>query len=133
MNWLRNRLRAWLGVTDPTDMVPFAQSLVNLEKHLNGIVAVLENIKARKFETRINTLESRTDPALELVYGRIDGLDIITQAHAEELADIRKLKGELQGILQEVREVRETINDPKRVPIRTRNGSQMRQLMEQEP
>ena len=74
MNWLRDRLRAWLGIT------------------------ALENLRP---------------------YG-------------DELKETRKLQAELRAMLQEVKEVREMLHDPKRIPIKTRTTQQYRALMEVE-
>ncbi len=84
MNWLRNRLRAWLDV-------PSGQYLRDLSR-------------------RIEEIEKQPT-----------------------FADISRKQFEIENALREFKEVRDQMLDPKRVPIRMRNGSQMRQLMEQEP
>ncbi len=73
---IRAWFRVWLGVPD---MVPYTQSLVNLEKH------VMETLK---------------------------------------------LQGELRAMLQELKELREMVNNPKLRPIVARTSQEYRKLME---
>ncbi len=95
MNWLRNRLRAWLGIP-----------AIELRLHsLPGDVIVLQRKVA----------------------------DLENPPNQPTWADISRKQFEIENALREFKEVRDQMLDPKRVPIRTRNGSQMRQLMEQEP
>ena len=75
VNWLRNRLRAWLG---------------------------------------IDAIEARANEAITIAD-----------------ASIAK-RNELNTALQQVNEVRELLQDPKRVPIRTTRSAQFRALMEAE-
>ena len=69
----------------------------------------------------ITTLEAR----VVLPQNTVDGLATMNRqvlaAHAEANA-----------LLTEVRQLREMVSDPKRIPIKTRNGTQFRALMEQE-
>lgn len=50
----------------------------------------------------------------------------------QSFANIQKLASELRAALQQVNEVREMIQDPKRAPIKTRSFQQFRNLMEAE-
>jgi hypothetical protein len=42
------------------------------------------------------------------------------------------LHGELNAALQEMRQLREMVSDPKKIPLQTRNSRQFRALVEQE-
>jgi hypothetical protein len=60
-----------------------------------------------------------------LAWERINAIEV-------EHSALSKKQAELSAILQEVRQLREMLADPKRQPITTRTASQYRTLMEQE-
>ncbi len=83
MSWLRNHLRAWLG---------------------------------------ISLAQERADLALKRI-GELEKL----------VGSVISKSAELSSALQQVNEVREMIQDPKRQAIKTRSFQQFRNLVEQEP
>ena len=96
MNWLRARLRKWLGI-------------VPLELHCGKVFP------------RVDLLEERDRLAWERIVA-------IEQQHSE----ISSKQNELKAILAEVRQLRELLTDPKRVPVVAKTTHQFRALMEQE-
>jgi hypothetical protein len=65
------------------------------------------------------------DGHLALAWERIVAIEV-------EHSALSKKQAELNAILQEVRQLREMLADPKRQPIATRTTHQFRALMEQE-
>jgi anion-transporting ArsA/GET3 family ATPase len=102
MNWLRSRLRKWLGIED----------LAKLSAGMLGDIVPKQSILQ---------LEERN----RLAWDRIVALE---QQHSE----ISSKQNELKAIMAEVRQLRELLTDPKRVPVVTKTTHQFRALMEQE-
>ncbi len=102
-NWLRN----WLGIT-------------SLQA---GTRASLEAVDRNTDSTNghVKLLEERSTLAWE----RIVAMEV-------EHSALSKKQAELAAILQEVRQLREMLADPKRQPIVARTTHQFRALMEQE-
>lgn len=123
---IRERLRGWLGITARDTRIRELGD--RLELAWQRIVALEQG----QHEKRICTLEQRSDPKLELVEGRLAGLDIITTAHASELTELMAFKSELHAAFQEIRQLREMLQDPKRTPIMAKTSHQFRTLMEVE-
>ena len=75
----------------------------------------------KDFDLRMNTLAHQG----QLAWDRIVALE---QQHSE----ISSKQNELRAIMAEVRQLRELLTDPKRVPVVTKTTHQFRALMEQE-
>ncbi len=99
MNWLRNRLRAWLGIESQGDIIYEQEKCLKIATE-----------RANMALTRIGELEKQPN-----------------------FADISRKQFEIDAAIRELKEVRDQILDPKRVPIKTTRVGQYRQLMEQEP
>jgi hypothetical protein len=91
MNWLRARLRQWLGID------PYLTTCVS----------------------NIHLVEER----VSLAWERIVAMEV-------EHSALSKKQAEVNTLLQEVRQLREMLADPKRQPIPTRTTHQFRTLME---
>jgi len=122
MNWLRNRLRTWLGIEAMADLLTLRDSDVNAALSSHGDM-IYEQERCLGEHSKI--IHPLADEFIEY-RRRVD-------SQATDIMGILKLRGELQAALQQVKEVREQILDPKRVPIRTTRSAQFRALMEQEP
>ncbi len=62
----------------------------------------------------------------------ITALDNRIAALEQFRADDVKRSNELSAALQEMRQLRELVTDPKKIPVQTRNSRQFRALVEQE-
>ena len=69
----------------------------------------------------INLAKERADLALR----QIHDIELL-------IAEVNKKSNDLSAALQEMRELREMVADPKKIPIPTRNSRQFRALVEQE-
>jgi len=128
---IRRWLREWLGIKSHSEIIyEQEKSMRSLEQRIAALEQPLRGIGTH--EERICNLELRADPHQELILGRLTGLDIITQAHASEFSELNKLRSELNAALQEMRQIREQVLDPKKIPVQTRNSRQFRALVEQD-
>ncbi len=60
------------------------------------------------------------------------GLDRRISEQQQLTTELNKLHGELNAALQEMRQLRELVQDPKKIPVQTRNSRQFRALVEQD-
>jgi anion-transporting ArsA/GET3 family ATPase len=111
MNWLRARLRQWLGIDE--SLKPAFDQIGDLQR------SKWQRMEDAEF--KIGQLEERSKLAWERIVA-------IEQLHGE----ISSKQNELKAILTEVRQLRELLTDPKRVPVVAKTTHQFRALMEQE-
>jgi hypothetical protein len=104
---IRDWLRHWLGFSD----------LWNRQ-------IAFENHAAPRIDALAQADQLRAE-RLTLAWERIVAMEV-------EHSALSKKQAELAAILQEVRQLREMLADPKRQPIATRTTHQFRALMEQE-
>ncbi len=75
----------------------------------------------------------KQDEAQRETWGRIENESKRLADQEKLTTEMLKLKGEMNAALQEVRQLREMVVDPKTIPVQTRNSRQFRALVEQEP
>jgi anion-transporting ArsA/GET3 family ATPase len=117
VNWLRARLRQWLGVYRNFEQICKNVEDINI---LKARITSLQDIYAEQ-EKCMKLLEERNRLAWERIVA-------IEQQHSE----ISSKQNELRAILAEVRQLRELLTDPKRTPVVAKTTHQFRALMEQE-
>ncbi len=95
-------LRRWLGIANYGEQLRLIREALELIRERQDCLESRQNELSRflgesnKHEQRICTLELRTDPNQELVLARLNGLDVVTSAHADEIEEIRESLQELR-------------------------------------
>lgn len=105
MNWLRTRLRAWLGIED------IDQARAYTLKRVSSIAGDVELGKERQEWLRERVLKLESLPTL---------------------ADVSRKQFEIDQSIRELKELKQAIADPKHRPVVTRTMREYRALMEQE-
>ena len=115
---IRNWLCRWLGIEEGQKLTA---------KAITDLTAVCATLSARVLQNW-DDLDNRATFNKErttMAWDRIVAMEV-------EHSALSKKQAELSAILQEVRQLREMLADPKRQPIVARTTHQFRALMEQE-